>query len=753
MDIYRLISFFTIQSFYFTVSCSCNCSLEMAIINESFCLYKFHDNSVSVTHQTPCIIYQTEKYVMESLQSSGCENLSQKRKLLKYNSAKKSYIIAFIIVEELMVGFFGWWNGMKSETWLDSITLNSLILSRNQNDKSDSLPLLHRNFEKQLWKFYTPSCSTTNAAKSSDTSKSRKIHINPKKNNEKLASNAIRTFQYAAWSFIPLFLAGQFRRVSNIFFLFVALLQQIPGISPTGRWITAIPLSIMLSICALKELFEDFVRFCQLQSNLLYLKKFKKTQNLKRVIRVDTVHGPLIRRRISDKKVNSRLASVLRYSKWAKIKWEEIAVGDIVKVEEGMSFPADLLLLSSSEENGFCYTETSNIDGETYLKRRNGLENTSYLKDVTKLQEFYCEVECEQPNKFLNQFRGTLTVAGQKYSLVNLRVIQKLKSTKAVLYGIEHILLRGARLKHTEWIYGVVLYTGHETKLLLNSSAAPIKLSSFEKSLNEKMIYMFAAFITLVIISVVAANVWRPSAWLNLNIVTTSGNEKSVFYNVITFFILYNNLLPISLLATLEMIRFFQAWYINNDLEMCDDFSNTPAVARTSNLMEELGKVNFVMCDKTGTLTQNVMRLKKCSVAGIGYGSDETEEFDGSAITECLRKPQNTSSDYLKEFLRMLAICHTVTPEKRKDRKLVYHASSPDEGALVHAARNLKFVFCKREPGLVVVNELVEMHLTQDSVIYSRLNENSGFQKECKDYLQEYATKVNFDVQLSEQYK
>lgn len=97
-----------------------------------------------------------------------------------------------------------------------------------------------------------------------------------------------------------------------------------------------------------------------------------------------------------------------------------------------MSFPADLLLLSSSEENGFCYTETSNIDGETYLKRRNGLENTSYLKDVTKLQEFYCEVECEQPNKFLNQFRGTLTVAGQKYSLgfyylfflVNLRVIQ-----------------------------------------------------------------------------------------------------------------------------------------------------------------------------------------------------------------------------------------------------------------------------------------------------------------------------------------
>uniref|UniRef100_A0A0N4UTY0 P-type phospholipid transporter n=1 Tax=Enterobius vermicularis TaxID=51028 RepID=A0A0N4UTY0_ENTVE len=272
----------------------------------------------------------------------------------------------------------------------------------------------------------------------------------------------------------------------------------------------------------------------------------------------------------------------------------QIVVGDIVKVEEGKFFPADLLLLSSSEPSGLCYIETSNIDGETHLKFRHGLKKTSHVTEVSGLQSFSCEIRCEPPNKKINQFHGLLIVGKEEYPL-----------------GIEHTLLRGARLKHTRWIHGVVLYAGHETKLLINSKAVPIKLY-VEKGLCKvsgergrtfiefEIWFLQINFATSKRISILkltyaqafcGAKFILMQTWLHSHrtVVLSNRNENSVFYTVITFFILYNNLLPISLLATLEVIRFVQAWYINNDLELYDHCSDTRAAARTSNLMEELG--------------------------------------------------------------------------------------------------------------------------------------------------------------------
>lgn len=172
----------------------------------------------------------------------------------------------------------------------------------------------------------------------------------------------------------------------------------------------------------------------------------------------------------------------------------------------------------------------------------------------------------------------------------------------------------------------------------------------------------------------------------------------------------------------MEVVKFQQAHLINSDLDMYYPKTDTPALCRTSSLVEELGQIEYVFSDKTGTLTCNEMEFKCCSIAGVAYaetvdeskradaeliGSSNRSEQDGwrtfkemTAILEGGNNPfsdpagrgQNRERDVTYEFLALLAICHTVIPEI-KDGKLRYQASSPDEAALVAGAELLGFQF------------------------------------------------------------
>ncbi|KIH44627.1 hypothetical protein ANCDUO_25347 [Ancylostoma duodenale] len=139
---------------------------------------------------------------------------------------------------------------------------------------------------------------------------------------------------------------------------------------------------------------------------------------------------------------------------------------------------------------------------------------------------------------------------------------------------------------------------------------------------------------------------------------------------------------------------------------MYDVNSDSCAVARTSNLNEELGLVKFVMSDKTGTLTRNVMKFKRVSVAGQMYGDNETDEFaDEDLVNRYRAAPSSADGMAIRELLMMMAVCHTVVPEK-KDGKILYQCSSPDEGALVRGAAKLGFEFHTRQPQKVTVSVL-----------------------------------------------
>ncbi|XP_052758712.1 probable phospholipid-transporting ATPase IA isoform X3 [Galleria mellonella] len=465
----------------------------------------------------------------------------------------------------------------------------------------------------------------------------------------KFVSNRISTAKYSVPSFIPLFLFEQFRRYSNCFFLLIALLQQIPDVSPTGRWTTLTPLILILSVSAIKEIVEDF------------------------------------KRHRADDETNRRKVEVLREGRWERIRWERLQVGDICKVINNQFFPADLILLASSAPQGMSFIETSNLDGETNLKVRQAQAETARLDTAAELAAYRATVQCEPPNRHLYEFNGSL----------------KPTNTKAIPLGLEQMLLRGAMLRNTSWVHALVVYTGHETKLMKNSTKAPLKRSSIDRQTNTHILMLFIILLALSLLSAIFNELWMRSHndWY---IGLEEAQNAHFGFNFLTFLILYNNLIPISLQVTAEIVRFFQAKFIAMDSEMYHEATDTPAMARTSNLNEELGMVKYIFSDKTGTLTCNVMKFHKCSIGEIIYNRPgPNEKLEDTLLYQNLTKNHPTAP-IIEEFLTMLAICHTVIPEQRNG-KIEYQAASPDERALVAGAAAFGFVFEARSAGGVAV--------------------------------------------------
>uniref|UniRef100_A0A665WJP0 Phospholipid-transporting ATPase n=1 Tax=Echeneis naucrates TaxID=173247 RepID=A0A665WJP0_ECHNA len=558
---------------------------------------------------------------------------------------------------------------------------------------------------------YEKTEDTSEKTSLADQEDARLIYLNQPQFT-KFCSNRVSTAKYNVLTFLPRFLYSQFRRAANAFFLFIALLQQIPDVSPTGRWTTLVPLLFILVVAAVKEIIEDLVRFW--------------------IIIIKTL--------------------IFQNGAWEIVHWEKVCTHSVTYLS--VSF------YSNSEPQGMCYIETSNLDGETNLKIRQGLQMTAEIKDIDSLMRLTGRMECESPNRHLYEFVGNIRLDG--HSTVPL--------------GPDQILLRGAQLRNTQWVHGVVVYTGHDTKLMQNSTRPPLKLSNVERITNFQILVLFGCLLAISLVCSIGQTIWKyqygNDAWyMDLNY----GGAANFGLNFLTFIILFNNLIPISLLVTLEVIKFIQAFFINWDTDMLYEPTNTPAMARTSNLNEELGQVKYIFSDKTGTLTCNVMQFKKCTIAGVAYGyvlthSSEEAGFNDPSLLENLQSNHPTAAVIL-EFMTMMAICHTAVPE-HTDGKITYQAASPDEGALVRAARNLGFVFSGRTPDSVIVEMLGTeekyelLHVLEftsvrkrmsvimrtpsgkirlyckgaDTVIYDRLADSSRYKEITLKHLEQFAT-------------
>ena len=269
------------------------------------------------------------------------------------------------------------------------------------------------------------------------------------------------------------------------------------------------------------------------------------------------------------------------------------------------------------------------------------------------------------------------------------------------------LLLRGARLRNTAWAVGLVVYTGHESKLMMNSTKTPLKRSTVDVLTNYQIIFLFIILVVLAVISSIG-NLVQTKSGGDHAYFQWQADKTEFYWQFITFFILYNNLVPISLQVTLELVKASQAAFINIDEEMhyVDPENNVDsyALARTSNLNEELGQIKYVFSDKTGTLTRNVMEYKKCSIAGHIYDPDREKQpvLTHEDLVNNLKTRKN-SPEMLSDFLTLLTVCHTVIPEEGEDGKIKYNAASPDEKALVEGAEVYNYKFVARKPESVTI--------------------------------------------------
>ncbi|KAJ1973052.1 hypothetical protein H4R35_004332, partial [Dimargaris xerosporica] len=322
--------------------------------------------------------------------------------------------------------------------------------------------------------------------------------------------------------------------------------------------------------------------------------------------------------------------------------WEELYVGDIVLLQNNDAVPADMVILSTSDDDGTCYIETKNLDGETNLKSRNCLAETARVQTAFDCTQLQASIKSDPPSSNLNSYFGTMTINLETLPAPPSKPTsesvpsfeQDLSSPQAGpfddgLYGekvvpitIKNLLLRGCVIRNTDFVIGIIVYTGPESKIMLNSGETPSKRSRIERVMNYQVVTNFVILLILSLLLAMGATInWRH--WVNDGAPWISDTESLGAVYVLTFWqtlILLQNIIPISLYVSIELVKTMQAYFMYQDLGMYYEPTDRPCIPRTWNISDDLGQVKYVFSDKTGTLTRNVMEFRKFSVWGQAYG-------------------------------------------------------------------------------------------------------------------------------------
>lgn len=333
---------------------------------------------------------------------------------------------------------------------------------------------------------------------------------------------------------------------------------------------------------------------------------------------------------------------------------QDLVVGDVVEVKSGEQFPCDLLLLLGSGGEQTCSVTTANLDGETSIKTFESPVCTRHLDTTEQLAGLIAVIQAQAPDPHLYDFKGRLQCFSPSGEVMGSSLTA------------DHLLLRGAALASTATIYGVALYTGKETKMALNSKLKTNKFSTIERSLNRYLLLYLLFMVSWIATSTVLKyHLYGP---LMLDVLWYLGWEDedqmdvdfdTILQDGFSFFILYSYLIPISLYVTLELQKFGGSLFFGWDDDMRDGPDGEAARCNTSDLNEELGQIQYLFCDKTGTLTENKMTFRGCSINGRMVRDHQSELYEDRR-PEGDFSPVQALTDSMKEFFNVLCLCNTV---------------------------------------------------------------------------------------------
>ena len=572
------------------------------------------------------------------------------------------------------------------------------------------------------------------------------VFINNPLLNDKQENNKTNTSKYHWFNFLAKILMEQFSRLVNVYFLVIAVLQSIKEVSYSGGSpVILLPLSFVISLNGLKDLYEDFKR----------KKSDRAENNSKCLIYNNTTQN------------------------FETKKWSQIKLGDIIKVNNNEQFPADLILLSSSDENGICYVETKNIDGETNLKFQEANENLH--KKIKNNENILSTIKCvcvtKQPNEFIYKFDATLYETDELGNIID--------KNNCILLNKKQFLLKGCYLRQTDYIIGVAIYIGQHTKSMINSPNLKSKHSSVEMNMNKYVIYIFLIQVCLSAIMSIFYIILYHTGFNEYKdyIYPDHKKKENIFrtFLIITFtwVIVCTNFVPISLLVTMETIKFVQGMFMEFDIDMYSKKDMSGCKVQTSTLNEELGQIKYVFSDKTGTLTKNYMTFKMMSIGNDIYGDEENnnDRINNNEIIEnsdinnnintnidsninnninidkdkndkelkdkygsitnvnfydknnkfknVLISENSRKNNLIHEFMLCLSLCNSViidTKEKEKNGNINYQGSSPDEISLVYFARSQNYILSNRaidKTITLIINDEEKQYILLNTLEYS----------------------------------
>ncbi|KAF4120671.1 phospholipid-translocating ATPase [Geosmithia morbida] len=460
--------------------------------------------------------------------------------------------------------------------------------------------------------------------------------------NKPFISNFIRSSRYTLWTFVPSQLVFQFSKLGNFYFLVVGIIQLVPGLSTVGRWTTIAPLGVFVALSMAKEGYDDWRRYqldksenrspaWVLSGGVRQNPQNRPTKFHGKAWQDDAAAADAAKASQAEEGAAAAAAPAHHqhhHRNWLRIQWQHVQVGDVVRLHRDDPIPADIALLHATGPNGIAYIDTMALDGETNLKSKQACPLfLDRCATMDGLRSTKATVVSEDPNIDLYSYEGKATVDGETLPLT-----------------MNNVVYRGSTLRNTTMAIGLVINSGEECKIRMNANKdAKAKKPRMQSSVNRMILVQIVFMLALSAGLTGGYYLWKdPTEDRSFYLDDASVSFGRIFFGYI---VMFNVLIPISLYISLEIVKVGQ-YLLLQDADMYDPISDTPAVVNTTTILENLGQVEYVFSDKTGTLTENVMRFRKMSVVGLPFLHDMNERRDREARQRQIESTQRPRDRY-----------------------------------------------------------------------------------------------------------